>query len=215
MAEPDPSLAPLLAMVELLPGSAVEELGRALHAKLTAPPTAAERRVKTLRFLTGLLGEEPQYPERLPYIPRGTYDARRSQEPSAGPPSARLVEKFGSWARACHAAWGLLDDGRSWGQAQPWPRHPRRCKNYTLEEAVSSLRLCADRIGHIPSSTEYHRWVLARRVHARQTGEDVRPYAPQASVLRLLAPDRSAGNGWRLVINRTFHHAPDDCRLGQ
>jgi len=191
-------------MIGTLPPPAVAEIGRALHGKLNAPPTAAERRVKMLDLLARVLDEEPQYPDRLPVIPRKVYDARRSENPSFGPPSARLQERFGSWARACHAAWGLLEDGRSWGKGEPWSRPPRHPKNYEIDEAVASVLKCAAALGHLPSSGEYHGWVLNRRAQARARGESTRPFAHYASVLRLLAPDRSSGNGWRLVVARVF-----------
>ena len=196
-------LAPLLAMIALLPEESVSELAHALHAKLNAPPTAAERRVKSLGFLARLLEEQPQYPEKLAYIPRSLYDARRALDPLRAPPSARLHERFGIWSRACHAAWGLLEDGRSWGQGQPWPR-PARTKDYGADDAVASVRMCADRLGHIPSSSEYHRWIINRRARARSRGESTRPFVFYASVIRLLAPDRSGGNGWRIVTDRIF-----------
>lgn len=203
-ASADSALSPVRAMIETLPPSAVAEIGRALHAKVNAPPTAVERRVKALRLLARVLDEQPQYPDRLPIIPRKVYDARRSEDPSLGPPSARLQERFGSWARACHAAWGLLDDGRSWGKGEPWSRPPRHPTNYELGEAVASVRNCAAALRHLPSSSEYHGWVLNRRAQARAGGESTRPFAHYASVLRLLAPERSSGNGWRLVTARVF-----------
>jgi hypothetical protein len=204
LSEPDPRLVPVLAMTALLPAEAALELGRALHAKLNAPPTAAERRVKGLGFLARVLDERVQYPERLPYVPRDLYELRRTNNPSLAPPSARLQERFGSWARACHAAWGLLEDGRSWGPGEPWGRPPRHAKNYEASEAEASVRRCSDALGRVPSSSEYHGWVINRRTRARDRGESTRPFVHYASVLRLLARDRSGGNGWRLVVARVF-----------
>lgn len=197
-------VAPLRAMINLLPPEALAEVARALHVKLTAPPTPAERRVKGLGFLAGLLEQSPQYPENLPYVPRRVYDARRAADGSVATPSARLVERFGSWAHACHAAWGLLDDGRSWGPGEPWPRPPRHPRNYEAHEAVASVRSCAAALGHIPSSAEYHGWVINRRARGRTAGESTRPFVHYKSVLRLLAPDRSGGNGWQLARRRIF-----------
>lgn len=199
---PDP-LAPVRAMIEALPAEAVEEVGRALHARLNAPITAAERRVKELLFLTRLLEEQPQPPDRLPYIPRKLYDQRRVTDAPDAPLSARLHERFGSWIRACHAAWGLRDDGRSFGEAQPWPRTPRRRNAYSVDEAKASVRQCADAIGHRPSSYEYHMWVMTRRARARAAGETV-VIVHLSTVNRLLAPDRKDRNGWRLVEERVF-----------
>src|SRR5439155_12421133 len=124
-------------------------------ARLNAPPSAAERRVKELHFLTRLLEEQPQPLNRLPYVPRKHYDERRATDAPEAPPSARLQERFGSWARACHAAWGLREDGRSFGEEQPWPRPPRRRKPFAIEDAKTSVRQCADAIGRIPSAYQY------------------------------------------------------------
>jgi hypothetical protein len=73
-----------------------------------------------------LLDDEPQYPDRPPYVERSLYDEGRSKEASDSPPSARLIERYGGWPRACRAAWGLLSDIRSFGPADPWSRPPRR-----------------------------------------------------------------------------------------
>ena len=191
-------------MMALLPREAVAELGRALHAKLNAPPTPAERRVNGLGFLARVLDERLQHPEQLPYVPRGLYDLRRAGNPSPAPPSARLQEKFGSWARACHAACGLLEDGRSWGPGEPWAKPARNPNKYKPTEAEASVRKCTEALGRIPSSYEYHEWVINRRSRARDRGASTRPFVLHASVLRLLAPDRSRGDGWRLVIARVF-----------
>jgi hypothetical protein len=191
-------------MLQVLTPDAREAIARALQAKLNAPPTAAERRVRELSFLTELMDEQPQNPDRPAYIPRKLYDRRLAQIPNEAVTSARLQDRYGSWARACHAAWGLLHDGRSWGRAQPWPRPPRCAKNYDRDEAIASVRAAAGAIGHLPSSSEYHAWVLNRRARARACGASTRPYVHYASLMRLLAPDRSGGNGWRLVLRRVL-----------
>jgi hypothetical protein len=95
MTEPDRLLlAPLIAMVKLLRPEAIWELAHALHAKQNAPPTPAERRVKMLGLLMRVLEEQPQPPDRLPYVARKRYDAVRATNPSLGPPSAKLQEQF-------------------------------------------------------------------------------------------------------------------------
>lgn len=198
-----PELAPLRAMISGLPAAALEEVARALHARLNAPPTAAERRVRELGYLARLLDERPQPPERLPYIPRNVYDERRATEKADAPTSARLQERFGSWAHACHAAWGLKPDGRSIGAADAWP-HPPRTSAFGAEDAKASVRRLASAIGRAPSSHEYHHWIIVRRERARREGTSVRPFVPISSVYRLIAPDRRGGNGWQLVIARTF-----------
>lgn len=193
-------------MIALLPPEAAAEVLRALYAKLNAPPTAAELRVKDLGFLARLLDEQPQHPDRLPHVSRKLYDARRAADPGPVPGSARLQERFGSWPRACHAAWGLLNDGRSWGPGEPWARPARHPKNYQPEEAAASVRKCAKEIGRIPSSQEYHTWVINHRRRARDSGQSTRPFVHYSSVMRLLAADRSRGNGWRLVIARVLYN---------
>jgi hypothetical protein len=201
-AEDEP-LAVVLAMVEVLDSGSVAKLARALHAKLNRPVSAAERRVSELLFLAQLLGERPQHPENLPYVPRNLYDERRARDRSLGPSSGRLQAKLGSWPRTCHAAWGLLEDGRSWGPGQPWVRPPQTGP-YRLSEAVASVRACGQALNHIPSSSQYHAWVLTRRARARAVGASTRPFVHYASVMRVLAPERKGGNGWRLVCNRVF-----------
>lgn len=189
-------------MIDKLPAESIEELARSLHARLNPPPSAAERRVRELGFLAQLLDELPQYPGQMPYVARRVYDERRKLNEPSAPPSARLQERFGSWARACNAAWGLRGDGRSIGDRDAWAR-PRRGEPYRLDEAEASIRLCAAALGHVPSSKEYHQWVIARRARARTTGESVR-IAHLSTVYRLIAPDRASRNGWRLVISRIF-----------
>lgn len=196
-------------MVERLPPDALDEVRRALRAKLNAPPTAAERRVDELRFLAQLLDELPQPPDRPPYVARKVYDQRRALEAQEAPPSGRLQRRYGTWVSACAAAWGLREDGRWIGAAQPWPRPGRRRKNYSAEEAKASVRRCRERIGHVPSSSEYHAWIGIRRARARAEGQDVSPYVLVSTVYRLLAPDRTDRNGWRLVKERVFGNDPD------
>jgi hypothetical protein len=204
-ATQDPSLAPIRALLDHLSTAGVREIGRALHARLNVPPTAADRRVAELRYLTSLLEERPQYPERLPYVPRTVYDGRRASEARAAPPSARLTERYGSWPRACRAAWGLLEDGRFFGDTFPWPQQ-RRGATYSRDEAAAALHECATQLSRIPSSHDYNIWTINRRARARASGEPVR-IPCTGTVLRLFAADRSNRNGWRLVLARVFSHS--------
>jgi hypothetical protein len=204
---PNAFLAPTRALLGHLSSAGVREIGRALHAKLNAPPTPAERRIAELRYLTALLEEVPQYPGRPPYVPRTVYDQRRTEGVRHAPPSARLTERYGSWPRACRAAWGLLQDGRYWGDDQPWP-HVGGGTVYTHDEVAAGVRECADVIGRIPSSWEYHTWGINRRARARARGEPCR-IATYITVLRVLAPDRSNRNGWGLVVACVFPHGYD------
>src|SRR5438477_12938274 len=96
-------LAPLFAMIDQLPTEAVDELGRMLHARLNAPPSPAERRVKQLRFLRTLLEERPQRPDRLPYFAPNEYVDRRETDVRQAPQFFWLQEPFGTWAHSCFA----------------------------------------------------------------------------------------------------------------
>lgn len=198
----DPSLVPLRAMIGCLSPPARKELARVLHAKLNRPVSPAERRVRELGLLARVLDEVPQPPERLPYVERKLYDARREETGRAALSSSTLADRFGSWKQACRAAWGLLRDGRSVGDRDPWARPPRGAP-YTIEEARATLHECARALGRVPTSHEFHMWVMERRSRARQTGEAAR-VAHLSSVYRLIAPDRSDRNGWQLIVRRVF-----------
>lgn len=63
-----PGIAPLLAMIRAISPRDKSEFVRALAARLNAPPTAAERRVRDLTLLANVLDEVPQVPGRLPYV---------------------------------------------------------------------------------------------------------------------------------------------------
>lgn len=175
---------------------------RAAHQRLFAPQTFAQRRAAELGFLAKLLDEVPQSPDRLPYVQRAEYDKRRPTEAPDAPLSARLVERYGSWRKACYVAWGLLPDGSNRYIKGPVTGRPRPAP-YTREEAVASVLQCAEAIGHIPSSGEYHTWQLACRRRAREQGRSVR-LARYGSMLNLIAPDRTRRNGWQLVVERIF-----------
>jgi hypothetical protein len=195
---PYPELAPLRAMIDLLSPQAREELGLVLHARLHRPKTAATRRVEELGLLARLLDEYPQPPGHLPYVERKLYDERRLRERPGAPTSARLQRKFRTWRRACDAAWGLREDGRSRGSGMAWTRLRRHPQNYRVEEAIASVRASAEVFGRIPSSWEYHQWIINRRRRARDSGQTTHPFVPYKRVLGLVASDRSGRDGWQL-----------------
>lgn len=201
------ALAPVRAMIKVLPESATDELRRALYDLLHPAPTAVDWRLAHLSFLTSVLNEQPQWTERAPYVARHLYDERRLKARPAAPSSGQLQRLFGTWAAACMAAWGLMDDGRSWGARDPWPKPRRHRQNYEVHEAVKSVARAAAVIGRVPSSIEYHEWAIVRRRLARDSGQDPRPYVPYNAVLRLVAPDRGKGEGWQLVRRRIFGSA--------
>jgi hypothetical protein len=104
-------LTPLCAMLDELKRSALAELERTLRVELAPYESPAERRWRRLGFLARLLKGE--FPSLLGYpdIERKRYDELK---PEAAPRSARLVEEFGSWKKACKA--GLRASARR-------PRH--------------------------------------------------------------------------------------------
>lgn len=183
-------LAPIRAMVEVLDPGSREALARALHQHVHAPRSPVERRLAELGPLARLLDEQPQPPERLPYIQRKAYDQRRAQR-GAGPSSEWLTDRYGSWQRACWAAWTLLRDGRKPLGGPPYPRHHpngKRPVTYTADECIVSVQACAAALGHPPSSSEYHRWSIERKRQAREAGQELR-IARMSIVLRALAPE--------------------------
>jgi hypothetical protein len=193
-------------MLDRLDSTARQEFAQRLHQRVHAPEAAAERRLADLGFLTRLLDEQPQRPDRLAYIERKTYEQRRPLEAPNAPLSARLVERYGSWHRACFAAWGLLNDGRNrFGTRRPPGTLPGRHRPpaYTADECFSSVRACAAALGKIPSSFEYHLWKIERTRRAKQLGQHVRlPH--YRAVIRELAPDRPRRGGWTAVVAIVF-----------
>lgn len=169
-----------------------------LHAKLYAPAHARERRVAELGFLSKLLDEIPHEPGHLAVIERQIYDERHVEAPEA-PLSARLTERYGSWRRACYAAWTLRQDGRWTEGGFPWTTlsvGEAQSRPYTVEEAIEAVRLATDSLGFVPSSTQYTRWQQSRKVKARSKGLVIR--LPRHSrICQLLAPSAAPGQGWR------------------
>jgi hypothetical protein len=179
-------------------------VAQTLHQHVNASASAATSRIQELGFLAQLLEGIPQRPDRLPYVERQFYDERRSHESPASPSSASLVRRYGSWARAAHAAFGMLADGRNAMGGFPWPLAvPGKASppKYTAEECLRSIQECAEAIGHVPSSAEYHRWQLAVKRIARTAGRTAR-LAPPSVIVRELAPDRNPGGGWSIALKR-------------
>jgi hypothetical protein len=202
-----PELAPLRAMLAVLPKELREEFAMTLYRVVNAPPPAGKGRVLELHFLARLLDERPQPPETLPYVERTEYDARRRAESeSAAPSSSRLVKRYGSWQLACYAAFGIRDDGRrAFGEA-PWLRRPigeGKPKKFTTEECIAAVQECAVALGHVPSGKEFQQWQLAMKRSARALGRTAR-VASLRAVLRELAPARGQGLGWKAVVQTIF-----------
>lgn len=201
---------PMLAMIAYLSAEQRRKLARSLHQQVNAPPEAAARRIRELSFLGQLLNRVSQLPETLPYIARREYSERRMAEAPDAPSAAVLVKRYGSWRRACCAAWGLLPDGRkamgSMAALQCIPGRPRP-RRYSIDECVWSVRACAASIGRIPSSRDYHNWQASVRRRARDQGQAVR-IATTTVVLDRPAPNRVRGSGWQIVVSKVFGNVP-------
>lgn len=181
-------------MLEVLDDDGRATLARALQQHVHAPPKAAEQHVAKLGLLARLLAEHPQQPERLPYVERKHYDQCRAAETTDAPSSEWLVQRFGSWKRACWAAWSLLPDGRKPLGGTPYSRLPpgrRSPRRYTVEECIASIRACATALGRWPSSGDYHRWSIEKKRRAREAGRELR-IARMSIILRLLADKDAA-----------------------
>lgn len=198
----DPRIVTLRAMLFLLPLEQKELLARRLHDQLYRPATAREHRLAELGYLAWLLDETPQPPDRLPLIERRSYEARRFRDCPTAPRAAALVHRYGSWSRACWAAWGLLPDGRNaWG-GQPWWSN-RPANSYGAEDCVRAVKACALSLDRLPTSTDYQTWARARRRASRNRGRQNEEPSINV-VLRILAPRRRERNGWRMVLSRVF-----------
>lgn len=176
-------------------------LARRLHDRLYAPATAAEHRVAELGFLSLLLNEKPQPPERLPIVERKDYEARRKTDAPNAPRAALLVNRYGSWRHACWAAWGLLADGRSSMGAWPWPRGA--AGNYTPDGCIDAVRECAEALGRIPTSSDYQQWARTRRRTARLRGSGGAPPSFNV-VVQALASDEPDRHRWERVRGLAF-----------
>lgn len=208
-AHHDRFLEPIRMMLELVSDEAAERVADLLHAQLNSPATAAEMRVDELGLLATLLDERPQEPGELPYVPRDYYDQRRAEQPDASPRSAALVENYGSWARACWGAWGLLADGRDPFAHRPWNLQVRRraSEPYTVAECVEAVHARASALGRRPSSREYHEWQLVRCRRERSHG--LQPRLPKYDVVvKSLAPCEPPGLAWRAVVRIALGDRP-------
>lgn len=201
----NPELAPLWAMVNRTSTDQRQRLARALHAKLYAPETALKRRVAELGLLARLLEEQLQPADRLPYIERKLYTQRRAAHVADAPTAEWLCIRYGSWKRACFAAWGLLEDGyKRWGTYEPrLPPGKSRPSRYTADDCLRGVRECAEALGFLPSSWDFHRWQLSRAREAKSRGGQSR-VPPYRAILRELAPERGKRQGWQIVVKKVF-----------
>jgi hypothetical protein len=168
---------PLEAMVDALSQLGRRELEAWLERDLTLQATPAERRAAELGVLAEMLSQitpEPGWTYAM--IEQAEYDARR---PPDAPSGRSLSESYGSWKRACKAAYGLKPDGRTLGRSHhAWPHHPGRgqprVSEYIFDEVIRAVRRCGLELACRPTSTTYMRWSEAKRRLAREHGLTVR-----------------------------------------
>jgi hypothetical protein len=135
-----------------------------------------------------------------PTIKQAEYDSRRPRHAMTGP---MLAQKYGSWKRACKAAYGLRPDGRTRGRSHhAWPtsapRGEPRVRQYTREEAIRAVRACALELACRPSSSTYVRWSAAKQRLARVNSMSAR--VPSIGAVYRHFPGRGRDR-WRGVIN--------------
>jgi len=199
-------LRSIRAMIEVAPPIAQLEIARALQARLNEPKTAAARRIAELGLLAACLEDEEQDPERLPRIKADMYDEKRNGSAPGAPSAETLARRYGSWKRACYAAYGLRLDGSKAAPGKPWPTGtPFKLSQlaYDRDECIASVRACAQSIGRRPTSSAYAKWRSNRLARARTIGEEMR-IAPMGRILTVLAPERTKRDGWKIALTRVF-----------
>jgi hypothetical protein len=198
------SVEVVLAMLRSASPRTGHEIQQLLAAELQCPPTAAEQRIAELSFLSSLL-EGPLLDGRdFCDCNRRDYDKVR---PTSAPSSRRLVDTYGSWSRACRAAYGLQADGTTTGPGKPWPNPDRgepRSDVYTREEAIAAVTLCANELraaGLIgaPTSWQYDEWVRRRKLRAKKRGKTLRlPYA--RNIYRWFSKRVRGRSRWQTIL---------------
>lgn len=199
-------LRSIRAMIAAAPLDALLEVARALQNKLNQPESAAARRVAELGLLAVCLDEQPQDPWLSPRVTAEFYDEQRNRRAPHAPSAETLARRYGSWKRACYAAYGVRIDGSksapgdAWASGIPGKAPTKAC---TRDECIESVRLCAREIGRRPSSSAYAEWRANRRARMRAAGETAR-IASVRRILKLLAPRRGERDGWRIVLGVVF-----------
>jgi hypothetical protein len=172
-----PADDPLAAMLHVLSPLGKRELEAWLAHDLTEELTPAERRVAELGALAEMLNDltpEPGWSYAM--IKQAEYDRRRPPEAPAG---WILSKRFGGWKRACKAAYGLKQGGRTRGRSyHAWPHEPGRgqprVSEYTFDEVIRAIRRCGLELACRPTSTSYLRWYKTKRRLARERGMSIR-----------------------------------------
>lgn len=172
-------------MLDRLQPEAAAELERVLAATLHVEATPAEERGDRLRQLIELQKAHGPRPQRQ------LYDRWR---PTGSTSSKTLVKAYGSWARACRAAWTAAGGPPQLPPLQPWRNTSpgRRPPPYDRGEVISAVLACAGEIGRVPSSSAYYAWAGQKRRRARQNG------APPPRIPTLRSVKRHFG-GWAEV----------------
>ncbi len=217
-------LETIWAMVDAASPEALYEVARVLHAHLHAPEDAATRRIAELGFLAEQLELQSSFESdaldsdalksderthNLPSVLQEVYELERRFAGVDAPSAEVLAWRYGSWRRACYAAYGLRADGSKRAPGTPWLTaipDDSKGKPYTEEECIRSVRACAAEIGRIPSSSAYSEWYLNTRARARARGQQVR-IASNRRILAVLGPERGRRDGWKIVRRRVFGDA--------
>ena len=194
----------VLAMLEVASERTRHEIQRLLAAELQPPPTAAEQRLAELSFLSSLLNGPVSGRSDFLVCERLEYDRLR---PPEAPSSRHLVETYGSWSRACRAAYGLQADGTTTGPGRPWAatlRGERRAQQYKRKEVIAAVQRCARELGaagiiDTPTSWQYDEWVRRHKLEAERRSQTLR--LPSAKSVYRLFPRRQAGSSrWQVVL---------------
>jgi len=194
----------VMAMLEAASPRTRREIQKVLAAELQPPPTALQQRLAELSFLSSLIDGPASDGGEFLQCAREEYDRLR---PATAPASRRLVEMYGSWPRACRAAYGLQADGTTTGPGRPWPvagRGQPRARWYTREEVLAAVRRCAQELREAgittaPTSWQYDEWVRRHKLEATRRGQTLR--LPYAHTVYRRFPKRRAGlTRWQVVL---------------
>ena len=185
-------------MLDQLDEPSLVELERAILLTLHVAETPSERRMRRA-WLSRLLARQSRSAARTIAPPTSSATTTTAAPPEA-PLSARLIERYGSFRAACWHAYGLLEDGRWLGPSRPWPTvgvGEYRVRAYSREEVLDSIRQCARELRLTTiNSTDYFRWLAAKRRNARLQGREIR-LAGQTAIYRHFPV---SSGGWNAAV---------------
>lgn len=172
----------VLWMLAQLSADDQHAIRRRLALRLTrrlppAPPTTDDNAHELEPLAKMLAHLEPRRGWVFPYLARKEYDLQRGARSRT---SGSLVAKYGSWVEVCRQAHRLLEHGRTTKSPQQTKQEDRR-RRYTMEEAASALRECAQALGRPPSDTSYTQW----RSTVRRGRRTSRRYPCSPTIFRL------------------------------